>query len=379
MHAGAAMGHSRTRVRERGAVIVVVLFAILLTMGAVAALTGLEHRRAEVSGYRSERDRSFPLAESGVHEVAVLVNANAWTPTSQIEWGADGIDNDGDGAVDEGDESLFATAEIWADDGIDNDGDGLIDEQDEKMGWVSSAVALGKTNRGITGWIRRLSVLLPDPAAAVYLDNPSAGVNFSGNAFEIDGNDENLNGTPGPKPPLLGITTNGGTGPVTSALNGAQQNNVLGSGGTPSVGTSPPPGPGFIAAMIAAFRPGASIVFNNYPGTYTGNLGTATPGGYAITYSSGNLSIAGGSTGAGVLLVEGNLSIAGGWDFVGWVFVTGNVNLVGGGGGKRLRGAMFVGGSLKVTGTVDLLYSSEALQVVENALFPYRVYGITEP
>jgi hypothetical protein len=374
------MRNSRNQGSERGAaVIVVLLFAVLITLGAVAALTGLENRRAEVSGYRSERDRAFPLAESGVHQIAVLVNANAWTPTSQLDWAADALDNDGDGDVDEGDESLFATAEIWANDGIDNDGDTEIDEQDEKMGRVACAVELGRTTRGITGWIRRLSVLLPEPVAAVYLDNPSAGVNFSGNAFEVDGRDQNLNGTPGPESPLLGIATNGPTGPVTSALGAQQSNNVGGAGGTPSVGSSPPPGPNFISEMIEAFRPGASIVFNNYPGTYTGNLGEATPGNFVITYSQGDLQIGGGSTGAGVLLVDGDLTISGGWDYVGWVFVSGDVNMVGGGGGKRLRGALFVGGSFNVTGTVDLIYSSEALQTVEEELFPYRVYGITEP
>ncbi|HET6203340.1 MAG TPA: hypothetical protein VFI25_11120, partial [Planctomycetota bacterium] len=112
-------------------------------------------------------------------------------------------------------------------------------------------------------------------------------------------------------------------------------------------------------------------------------------GNYVITKSNGNLKIGGGGTGAGILLVEGNLEIAGGWDFVGYVFVTGRVTMKGGGGTKRMRGAMFVDGDLiqgnvglvdlLVNGTVDLLYSSQALNLVRNAFGNYSVSAVTEP
>ena len=43
----------------------------------------------------------------------------------------DGIDNDGDGAIDEGiDKGIDEPGEIWFD-GVDNDNDGEIDEYDE--------------------------------------------------------------------------------------------------------------------------------------------------------------------------------------------------------------------------------------------------------
>ena len=95
----------------------------------------------------------------------------------------------------------------------------------------------------------------------------------------------------------------------------------------------------------------------------------------------------GGSGGAGILMVDGNLTITGGWDYVGYIFVTGRVVMNGGAGTRRLQGTMFIGGDvvqgstvlLWVNGTVDLLYSSEALNLVRETFGTYAVSAVTEP
>lgn len=374
------------RTGERGGTLGILLLGMVALAGAIAAFLSVEKARQGRALAQVEGERAFGIAESGVDQVAVLLNADAWNAGSTLNWISDDVDNDGDGLVDEGDERLSATSNLWATDGADNDADGQVDEEDEQIARVRSFATIGRTTRSVTGWLRRTSAILPTPAGAVYLNDPFATTTFSGNAFRVDGNDVNLNGTPGPAPPLYGMAINGDPQQVVAQLSGQQQDNVLGIGGYPSVGAYAPNDPQFIQSFIDAFEANASVVFNNYGGTYTGSLGDWTSGQFEIAKSNGNFQVGGGSTGAGILLVEGDLDISGEWDYVGYIFVTGRVRMSGGGGGKRLRGALFVGGDViqsgsdfTITGTVEILYSSEALFLVRNAFGHYTVTAVTEP
>ncbi|MGH7149274.1 MAG: hypothetical protein ACREIU_01180, partial [Planctomycetota bacterium] len=271
--------------------------------------------------------------------------------------------------------------------GIDNDGDGSTDEKDEAVIRVRSSAAIGGVTRALTGWLQKSAMTLPDPQGAVYLDDPNADVTFQGNAFRVDGNDRNLDGSAGPASPLYGIAINGDPQVVVDQLSAQQQDNVTGQGGWPSVTSYSPPDPNFIENVITALSPRASVVFDNYTGVYTGMLGNAQTGNYVITKSNGNLTMGGGSGGAGILLVDGNLTVTGGWDYVGYIFVTGRIVMNGGAGTRRLQGTMFIGGDvvqgstvlLWVNGTVDLLYSSQALSWVREAFGEYGVTAVTEP
>ncbi len=374
----------------RGSALLILLLVVVTVAGALAALLTVERGRELRTVADGYEDRAFNLAEATVDEAAVLLNANALSVTGDIDWSSDGVDNDGDGLDDEGDEEVSASlSSPWGTDGLDNDGDGQTDETDEKVVRVACVAKIGTSTRNLTGWLKKASMNLPNPAAAVYLHDPLANTTFNGNAFRVNGNDVNLDGTPGPNSPLWGIAINGDPSQVISQLGNQQMDNVLGAGGFPSVGTYTPPDPDFIQGIIDALSPQAGVTLNNYGGTYTGNLGNWQTGNYLITKSNGNLSIGGGSQGAGVLLVDGNLTISGGWEYVGYVFVTGQVIVSGGGGGSRLRGALFVGGDvlqggssgtdLTVNGTIDLLYSSQALAFVSEALGNYRVEALTEP
>src|SRR5262249_43078921 len=154
---------------------------------------------------------------------------------------------------------------------------------------------------------QRAAVSLPTPQAAVYLNDPLANTTFQGNAFNVDGKDWNLNGTGGPSPSIYGIAINGSKNQILSHLSAQQLDNVNGKGGWPSVTSYAPPNASYIDSVISTLSSRASIVFNSYSGTYTGNLGTYSTGNYVITKSNGNLKIGGGSQGAGILLVQGNL------------------------------------------------------------------------
>ncbi|HET6203341.1 MAG TPA: hypothetical protein VFI25_11125 [Planctomycetota bacterium] len=374
-------------VGEKGSVLTFVLLTIVVVGGGVAGLLSLERARQNRVLQQARAKRTLQLAEATVDQAAVLVSYGTLGENGAINWGNDGLDNDGDGAVDEPDEQVTATLFSWHTDGADNDGDGQTDEKDEMVIRVTSDATIGGVARRVTGWLQRSAATLPDPQASVYLDDPNADVTFQGNAFVVNGNDGNLNGTPGSAAPLYGIAINGDPQSVVTQLSAQQLDNVLGYGPSPSVTGYAPPDPDLIDNVIAALTPRASIVFNSYGGVYTGTLGDYAAGNFQITKSNGDLKIGGGSTGAGILLVEGNLEISGAWDYVGYIFVTGRVDMKGGAGTKRLRGTMFVEGDvvqgstvmLWVNGTVDLLYSSQALTLVREAFGTYGVSAVTEP
>jgi hypothetical protein len=76
----------------------------------------------------------------------------------------------------------------------------------------------------------------------------------------------------------------------------------------------------------------------------------------------------------GLLVVDGHLELTGGFEWIGVVIVRGGVTMSGGGSGKRIIGALLVDDQMRTddvtttklvgTGTIDLLYSPEAIQLV---------------
>jgi hypothetical protein len=109
--------------------------------------------------------------------------------------------------------------------------------------------------------------------------------------------------------------------------------------------------------------------------------GTAQPLGYTgpmnIVYfkMSGprTLKLAGGSHGAGLLLVDGNLEANGGFLWYGVIIVTGTLTFTGGG-EKNISGAVFTGEASTVVpdstvgGNLGILYCSDAIRRLNNIL-----------
>ena len=375
---------------ERGSILIFLVASMSLLAGAILGLITVEQGRASRARTEDERTRAFTIAESGIDQVAILMSSNSWPTGTSLDWSSDVLDNDGDGLVDEGDESLTATADRWWVDGRDNDGDGAIDEKDEGVARVACTVPLGTSTVTLTGWLQRQESVLPIniPAVVSALD-PNADLTFNGNSFLVNGIDSNLDGTPGSGTPVYGIAIDGAPRDVLRQLSAQQRDNVVGAGGWPSVTTWAPTSSTWLTDTVAALRPFARVNFSNYGGTYTATLGNWRTGDVYITHSQGSLHIGGGSTGAGVLLVEGDLEITGNWDYVGYVFVTGRVRFSGGGGTKILHGAMFVGGDVQqatgglnstlLSGNVSLSYSTAALNLVRTALTRYGIAAVTEP
>ena len=376
------------RESQGGSILIFLLASVMVLAGAILALLTIEQGRANRARTEIERTRAFTIAESGIDQVAVLMSSNAWVPGSTLDWSKDGIDNDGDGLADEGDESLTATVQTWWTDGLDNDGDGLRDESDEWVARVACTVPLGISTVTLTGWIQRLESIIPFgvPAVLTLLD-PNADLNFSGNSFRINGNDQNLDGTPGSSSPVYGIAIDGTLRNVLTQLTGQQLDNVIGTGGWPSVTTWTPPSPTWFPNLVEFLKARAQVKFTNFTGTYNGTLGNAQTGNYLITHSQGSLNVGGGATGAGILVVEGDLVVGGGFSYTGLVIVTGQIRVTGGGSGQTLKGAVIVGGDVNqsrlsantLTGSIDLAYSAEALNRVRLALTQWGIAAVTEP
>lgn len=173
---------------QKGAVLVAtMLLSMLATAGVLLSTASGGLLRATEVSREVERERTMAIAEAGIDAVQVLLNANAWTPTSVLDWSSDGIDNDDDGLIDEADESLRATTLMWASDGIDNDRDGAIDEADERVVRVTSTARLGRTTCKVTGWLARRGGRLVTPPEVAYL-------------IDLEG-EEPANGDPSPKTP----------------------------------------------------------------------------------------------------------------------------------------------------------------------------------
>ena len=381
------MAHNRA---ERGSILIFLVASVTLLAGAIVGLLTIEMARAGRARTEVERTMAFTIAESGIDHARVLLGANRLPPSGHIDWSDDGEDNDGDGLDDEGDESLEATVELWWEDLADNDGDGLIDESDENVARVSSSAKIGTSTETVTGWLERLDSFLPIsvPAVLTLLD-PNSSIGFAGNSFQINGTDHPLNNQTTPTPSVLGIAIDGTPSQVVTQLSGQQKDNVTGTGGYPSVAAWAPPSPTWFDELFEKMRPLANVVFTNYTQQYSGKLGNWRSGNYLITYSQGSLKVGGGATGAGVLLVDGDLEISGNFEYVGYVFVTGKLRVTGGGNGQTLRGAIYCAGdvsqsltgrlSANLKGGIDLLYSSDALIRVRDAMMRYEVAAVTEP
>lgn len=278
------------------------------------------------------------------------------------------------------------TVTDWASDGIDNDGDGRIDDVLEadyvgisSVGRVNVALdALGNevataarsmqtTANVIT---RKVRLALPVDAA-FYVDDPLATFTYSGTSFSIDGNDQNLDGTKGPRPALPGMGTPGDPKKLAGQFSKSQKSKVTGKGGAPSVQTvedidleNEIHHLGSLATLIWS---GKDEKVSN---AVIGDWKSLVP---VIAHAKGNLTLSGSSKGCGVLVVDGDLVLSGNFDFVGVVMVAGSVTFNGGGGKKNLHGALLTPGTIAGTdgslgGSIQLQYSSQAVDVLQSQL-----------
>src|SRR5512139_4254303 len=88
------------------------------------------------------------------------------------------------------------------------------------------------------------------------------------------------------------------------------------------------------------------------------------------------LKLAGGSHGAGILLVDGNLEINGGFDWYGLIIVTGYLDYTGGG-QKNITGGVMAGESstiaVDIGGNAGILNCGKAIDRLKEKIPPIKV------
>lgn len=403
---------------ESGNALVASLLILMVLTAAGVAYVAVTKSEKQISGNAVVATEAFYNAEAGIseglyrmsfkkdslHYVGPAVETAGWGRYIVRASGASALDPDG------------ASLEK---DGMDNDGDGSIDESGERYPETLSKQDTGtgglrypyvrveyKTQGGqlvrfgdadqnaltpprenltygapmlrITASGRRgaATKVLEAEAVRFPLMNVESALwtgtplSLNGNAFWIDGHDHTMTSPydtiPGGKA-VKGILTKGPKTDVTMTTN--QEDNVTGEGGEGSVEQST-----FDYDFDAMWNTLSVVAQYTSSGDVTWSSSTPAYGTVAepaITVHKGNLGIKGTWTGAGILMVDGDLSMQGGSQFKGIVICTGNLDLAGGGpadlahvvGGVIAKGVTSTSNS--TGGAARVFYSSEA---INNAL-----------
>jgi hypothetical protein len=201
-----------------------------------------------------------------------------------------------------------------------------------------------RATRRVIVYVR--NIMIPVIEGAVSMEDPNAIVMANGTDFTMDGRDHNVDGTLSGGPSVYGVTVNdpGTTAHLLSTLSPAQQALITGTGPSPSATTTTMN----FNDTFTSLRPLAHNLITG--GVYASipNFGNVAANVYRITYVTGNVTISGNVSGAGILVIEGDLTLTGTFTYTGLVIVLGNVRFSGGGSGKMIRGGLLIDGDASV-------------------------------
>lgn len=362
-----ASGSRACRAAESDGFVLPVLLLVLIPLLLIASvsistLTG----KLQLTSTALDEERAFQAAEAGIDDAVDRAN------TATLVLGTPITNDLGRGMA------YSITAVDISTDGVDNDLDGSVDEVDEIGYRVTVTGTYRNSRRRIVAYLSPIAEL-PTLTGALSVQDPASALQVSGSSFAIDGNDINIDGTPGAAAPIHGVTVaNPGTTPtLLGSLSSGQAANILGQGGSPSASAVAPMGLPTIASALTR------VVHNSVAaGSYSNipDFGSAAADIWRVSECNGNLSLSGTTAGAGILVVRGNLEVTGNFQFAGLVIVLGNVVLSGGGSSANLRGGLLVGGNSSggmpvcdINGSIDLAYCSEALEKLRSLLARYAV------
>jgi len=237
----------------------------------------------------------------------------------------------------------------------------------------------GEVNR-VVARVNRTNV--PRTAVgAVYLASDSTtNATFTGNAFQINGNDRNYTGGAGPGAAVPGLSTRNATNTqeALNSLSSQQADNVTGLGyqnGPPIVPSVMTSGWAMSTAQLNQLAtdilalPG---VVTNLASQVNGNAVFGTVLLPLITHFTQSVEIKGNgnASGAGILIVDGDLTIKGSLDFKGLVLVRGRTAVVGDTevtGNATIYGTIWTNDiNLVVGGSAIIQYSTQALNLANT-------------
>jgi hypothetical protein len=337
-----------------------------LMLVAAAAVMTLEGRQT-ASGNAVGVARSLLAAEAAVDHALYLARTGDLTLDATI-----GVELLG------GVSCTILAVDMLTDD-EDNDADGSIDEADEAGTQVTVVGDYRFTRSSLIAYLGP-PVTMPPIDATIYLRDPASVLDISGNSFMVTGHDTNLDGTPGPERPVLGVTmvAPGTAHQTLSGLSLTQQLNITGAGGTPSSRNTRTVFD--LEALAELFRTRATTVLSGGHYSSLTDYGDAAADDWRIIHCAGDLRVAGNLSGAGILCVDGDLDFRGNVSFAGIVLVTGKVSFSGGGPARMIRGALLTDGGaggdmLESRGGVDFQYSSQAIAAATRRLSQIVLLG----
>lgn len=423
----------RGRGPEAGNTLVVAILVLFLLTALGVSYVAVTKGEKQIAGNQTLSTQAFANAEAGISEALIRMS----DPTAGVSiyigqqpgmytpgWGkyiindpggsandpqysattADGLDNNGNAAIDE-------SSEHYPDTGSKQNTPGLLSVSDRlDYNWVKVRYKLNGANqivlfgdhdnnpmtaprenlvRGIpkiivtssgrkglgqkTVTVEAVKWPLPPVPGSVYTEGQ---MDFNGNAFYVDGHDHFVaapNDTVTGAAPLPGISTPNDPNAIESQLDGQQADNVQGTGSDPSVESSPVNLD--LQSMAAAWSDAADIsLVGDQNNPNTADWGTLAD--LKIVHIAGDLHISGGATGAGVLVIDGDFILSGTFNWNGVVLCLGDVTVTGGGSAKQILGALMVQGSIAdqsvMNGNIKMLYSSEMISKL-NSLTRYEV------
>jgi type IV pilus assembly PilX-like protein len=413
-------GQRGARSGDSGNAMVVALLVLMVLTTAGVAYIAVTKSEKQIAGNSMTATQALYAAEAGITEglhrmayPAESLNYIGPTAAPTAGWGRYIVIASGRSALDP-DRAALAT------DGMDNDGDGLIDEPNETYPEVLTKQTISAstlrypyvrveyktqggnlilfgdadnnpatppvenltkgtpvlriTARGRQGNADKMleaeAVRFPiiQVASAIWTGGK---LDFDGNAFNVDGHDHHAlaphDTLPGATP-TPGVMTRGNASDVTMAAN--QEDNVNGSNGEGSVTQS-----GFTYDFNAMWAQFVTMADNSYNGAQAWSGVSSAFGSYdnpKVTVVNGNLTATGNWTGGGILVVNGNLDMRGGSAFTGVVICLGDVDFAGGGASDlaHVTGGLIYQGTVvnssRMHGSSDVYYSTEAINAANS-------------
>jgi hypothetical protein len=219
---------------------------------------------------------------------------------------------------------------------------------------------------------------------AIYLAADAINAQFTGNSFEVDGNDHTTLGAlvpGGVVKPGISSRTDAVQDEVVNSLNSQQKQKVKGLGFslsplTPSVLNTGGPNAADLDRIVDNLLASPGVVTNS-SSSINGNETFGTIASPAITHLTDNdVKLNGNATGAGILIVDGSITINGTLDFVGWIIVRGATIINSTGteddtttvlGNATIMGSLWTAHlEIKVGGKAIVDYCTDCLNLVDN-------------
>ncbi len=403
---------------EQGSAMLMSLLVLLIMtlFGSIFVVTS--KTETQITGNQERHAQALSHAEAGYAEVLARTRdeSDPLSPDrNQAGWGrylvnqvgassadpehaatqTDGLDNDGDGNIDEPNERYpeVATNQTgqqsldypWVRVQHKVNGAGqmiLFGDHDNnpltapRENLVVGSPVLSITARGQQTTARRTvaidAVRPPYNGVRTALYTEADNFQFNGTSFLVSGRDwDPDSGLPVfTNPEVPGILTTEDPTAIAGALGSQQTNNVEGLGGEPSI--SPAGVDMDLDAMATNWIELAehTLASGNYSNQTWGDRNN-----YTVAHCTGDLGVSGQNSGGGILVVEGDLDCSGQFLWYGLVLVLGDISFSGGGSGIHIYGALLSAGSelrQDVGGNADILYSSAALARLSD-LFPFVV------